>query len=160
MSYPNFKDQTLARQFAAYKWARNNTLQILKAAQNAGIMNFTPHKDQHSVLYQFQCLVSTDDVYYRKLTGSADKRFGVIVKDGETIKKADIPETRLKTLLKDDLNKLESLIATFDDKQFEAHAQDIQRIFNHEYLHQGQLVVLFRQTEVELPERFRKAFDL
>lgn len=28
-----FQNQTRKRQFASYKWARNNTLQILKAAQ-------------------------------------------------------------------------------------------------------------------------------
>lgn len=123
-------------------------------------MSFTPHKGQHPVLYQFQCLVTTDDAYYRKLTSHANRRFGVLIQDGETIKKMDIPESQLKKLLQDDLTKLESLFATFDDKQFAAHSQDIQRIFNHEYLHQGQLVVLFRQADVELPERFRKAFDL
>jgi uncharacterized damage-inducible protein DinB len=160
MSYPNFTHPVLAKQFATYKWARNNTLQILKVAQDAGIMDFTPHKDQHSVLYQFQCLITTDNVYYRKLTNSADKRFGLLIQDGREVKKTDIPEDNLRKLLQANLTNLESLLATFDNKQFEANAQDIQRIFNHEYLHQGQLVVLFRQAGIELPERFKKAFDL
>lgn len=155
-----FANKTLKRQFAAYKWARNNTLQILKAAQDVGIMNFTPHKDQHSVLYQFQCLVTTDDVYYRRLTDSSDNQFGVRIEDGAVISKADIPEAELKSLLQADLSRLEALLASLSDEQFEVNAQDIQRIFNHEYLHQGQLVVLFRQAGIELPERFRKAFDL
>lgn len=156
----NFLSFTLKRQFATYKWARNNTLQILKIAQDTGVMNFTPHKDQHSVLYQFQCLVITDDAYYRKLTNDSNKQFGVVVKDGQVSQKTDVAEVELKSLLQADLQQLEELLAAFSDKQFEANAQDIQRIFNHEYLHQGQLVVLFRQAAIELPERFKKAFDL
>ena len=155
-----FANKTLKRQFASYKWARNNTLQILKIAQDTGIMNFTPHKDQHSVRYQFQCLVTTDDAYYRKLTNSSNKQFGIRIEDGEVIPKANIPETELKNLLQADLQRFEKLLAPLTDEQFEVDAQDLQRIFNHEYLHQGQLVVLFRQAGVELPERFRKAFDL
>lgn len=155
-----FANFTLKRQFATYKWARNNTLQILKVAQNASIMEFTPHKNQHSVLYQFQCLITTDNTYYRKLTNSPNRQFGMRVEDQRVIQKVDIPETALKNLLQTGSQRLEELLATFSDEQFETHVQDIQRVFNHEYLHQGQLVVLFRQADVELPERFRKAFDL
>jgi len=50
------------------------------------------------------------------------------------------------------------LLATYSDIQFEDKAQTIQSIFNHEYLHQGQLVVLFRMSGIKLPERFKKAF--
>lgn len=157
---PNFANLTLKRQFASYKWARNNTLQILKVAQGTGIMSFKPHKDQHSVLYQFQCLVTTDDTYYRKLTNASNKQFGVVIEDGKVIQKADLHELELKSLLQTDLQRLEKLLTAFSDEQFEANAQDIQRIFNHEYLHQGQLVVLFRQAGIELPERFKEAFDL
>lgn len=156
----DFANLILKRQFATYKWARNNTLQILKAAHDARIMEFTPHKNQHSVLYQFQCLITTDDAYYRKLTNNVNKQFGVRIDNKRVIKKAHIPKVELKNLLQTDLKRLEELLVLFGDEQFEAHAQDIQRIFNHEYLHQGQLVVLFRQADIDLPQRFTKAFDL
>lgn len=124
-------------------------------------MEFTPHPDQYSILYQFQCLVTTDDAYYRKLTKASDTRFGVLVaSNGLDIRKADIAESDIRKLLTDGLARLEQLLISFDEAQFERHAQSIQSIFNHEYLHQGQLVVLFRQAEIELPERFREAFAL
>lgn len=160
MANKDFTHLALARQFASYKWARNNTLQILKAAQEAGVMDFTPHKDQHAVLYQFQCLVTTDDAYYRKLTNSPDQRFGVAIRDGATIAKEAIPEPNLNTWLEQDLKRLEMLLMHFTSEQFEANAQAIQSIINHEYLHQGQLVVMFRQAGVALPQRFKEAFDL
>jgi len=150
----------ITKQLASYKWARNNTLQILKAAQAAGVMNFTLHPSQHTALYQFQCLATTDDAYYRKLTNNPDKRFGVLLQHNGAVKKADVPEAQLSKLLRQDLKRLEALLATFTDEQFAIHAQTIQSIFNHEYLHQGQLIVVLRQAGVELPERFRKAFDL
>lgn len=155
-----FNNVTLRRQFATYKWARNNTLQILKAAQAAGIMDFTPDKNQHTVLYQFQCLATTDDVYYRKLTNNSNQQFGIRIEAGKSVAKTDIPASELKNFLEADLRQLEQLFATYDSEAAATHIQDIQRIFNHEYLHQGQLVVLFRQVGVALPERFKKAFDL
>ncbi|MDN5274783.1 MAG: hypothetical protein JWP06_684 [Candidatus Saccharibacteria bacterium] len=151
---------TLGRQFASFKWARNNTLQIFKVAQKAKILDFTSNTNQHAVLYQFQCLVTTDDTYYRKLTNDTDTRFGVRIEDESTIKKAEIREGNIVQFLQADLARFESLFVDFTDQQFKDSAQDIQRIFNHEYLHQGQLIVLFRQAGIKLPERFTKAFDL
>lgn len=160
MPLSDFINTTIGRQFASFKWARNNTLQIFKAAQKAKILDFTPNANQHSVLYQFQCLVTTDDTYYRRLINHTDVRFGVRIEDGSVIEKAKIRKDDIVQFLQADLARFERLFVDFTDQQFEDSAQDIQRIFNHEYLHQGQLVVLFREAGIELPERFTNAFDL
>lgn len=156
----DFKNKTLKRQFASYKWARNNTLQLLKAAEDAGVLQFLPQASHRSILYQFQCLATTDDTYFRKLTSNTDKRFGIYKNGKDVWAKEDIPKKQLKSLLQTDLSRIENLLAKFAYREFEEHAQTIQSIINHEYLHQGQLVVLFRLAGVAMPERFKNAFDL
>jgi hypothetical protein len=106
-----FKNKTLKRQFASYKWARNNTLQTLQAASKADILSYSPQGTQHSVLYQFQCLITTDDAYYRKLTGHSEKRFGIVISESDTLAKEDIRAENLKKLLQDGMFKFEKLLA-------------------------------------------------
>ncbi len=105
------------------------------------------------------CLITTTDAYYRRLTDHADKSFGVLV-DKRVTQKSNIAESDVKDLLKRQVVTLETLLKHFSVNDFEANIQDIQAIINHEYLHQGQLVVMFREAGISLPERFRQAFDL
>lgn len=159
MTKMNFENKTLERMVRSFKWARNNSLQILDAAQKQDMMSYRPEGDeQHTILYQFQCLVTTTDTYYRKLTNHNDKRFGIMIRD-EVTKKTDIAQGDLKVILVQQVKELEELLRSFGDDDFETSVQDIQSIINHEYLHQGQLVVMFRSRGIALPERFRSAFD-
>ena len=160
MTKMNFENKTLERMARSFKWARNNSLQILDAAQKQEVMSYQPEGEgQHTVLYQFQCLVTTTDTYYRKLTNHNDKRFGIMIRD-DVIKKADITQENLKAILTRQTVELEAVLRHFNGDDFETSVQDIQSIINHEYLHQGQLVVMLRSCGVALPERFRSAFDL
>lgn len=157
----NFENKTLERMIRSFKWARNNSLQILDIVQDQSVANYQPDGDgQHTMLYQFQCLATTTDSYYRKLTNHKDKHFGVMVRDDDVTEKADIPQEDLKTILVQQVGELEKLLRDFTADDFETNIQDIQSIINHEYLHQGQLVVMFRSSGAALPERFRSAFDL
>lgn len=161
MTKLDFENKALQRLYMGFKWARNNSLQLFDAAQMANILDWEPEgMGQHSVLYQFQCLITTTDTYYRRLAGSADTRFGVLLEAGASIEKQSIPAADVKALLNKQLSALETLLKHFNAGKFEEGARDIQSITNHEYLHQGQLVVIFRQAGVTIPDRFRKAFDL
>ncbi len=160
MTKMNFENKALERMARSFKWARNNSLQIFDIAKDQGIANYHPDGDgQHTILYQFQCLVTTTDTYCRKLTNHKDKRFGVMIRDDVT-KKTDIAQENLKAILMRQVGELEDLLRCFTADDFEANIQDIQSIINHEYLHQGQMVVMFRSRGASLPERFRSAFDL
>lgn len=156
-----FANKTLEKQFRSFKWARNNTLQIFNVAQDHKLLDYQlPGIGQHTALYQFQCLIATTDTYRRRLLNTNNKQFGILDRKGVITAKAAIPEQDVKELLAEQTIELQTLFKDFTDQQFEIEAQLIQSIINHEYLHQGQLVVMFRQANVALPERFRKAFDL
>lgn len=160
MTKMNFENKALERMVRSFKWARNNSLQIFDIVHDQGIANYRPNGDgQHTMLYQFQCLATTTDTYYRKLTNHKDRRFGVLIRDS-AIKKVDITQEDLKGILVKQVEDLENLFRHFTADDFETNIQDIQSIVNHEYLHQGQLVVMFRSRGIALPERFRSAFDL
>jgi len=157
----DFKVKELERLMRSFKWARNNSLLIFEEAQLNNLLEYKPTNDpKHGLLYQFQCLLTTTDKYYRQLSHHENQQFGVIVHDGVTINKVAISEDDIAALLKKQSFYLESLLKDFDTKEFGANIQTIQSIVNHEYLHQGQLVVMFRENKTPLPERFQKAFDL
>jgi len=144
-----------------FKWARNNSLQLFTAAQAEGVLDWRPEGvGQHDVLYQFQCLVTTTDTYYRRIKGHSDRRFGILLSGDGAVGKREIAASDIGNILHEQLQVLELLLRTYSIRDFEAKVRDIQAIANHEYLHQGQMVVMFRQAGVALPERFRAAFDL
>lgn len=161
MTKMNFTVKELESLMRSFKWARNNTLQILDEVHANNLFNYSPTDDStHGMLYQFQCLATTTDKYYRQLADHEDQRFGVVVQETSTLNKSEIPETGIKYILKRQTIELETLLKDFDEEKFAANIQTIQSIINHEYLHQGQLVVMFRQNRTPLPDRFQKAFDL
>lgn len=158
-----FQNKTLEKMFRAYKWARNNSLQMLELAEENNILDHKPEDNEFSfqpILHQFQCLTSTTDTYYRQLSGADNQDFGVLVKHGTEIPKADIIKEALPEILKTQLVDLERLLKNFSNDDFEENVKAIQAICNHEYLHQGQLLVLVRQAGVDVPERFKAAFVL
>lgn len=161
MATLDFQNKTLERLYRSFRWARNNSLQLLDVAQSSQCLDWTPTgQGQHDMLYQFQCIVTTTDTYIRKLQNSADTQFGVLIHDDKIIKKNELGLEQTKAELKDQLRQLELLLRNFSEQQFENSIQDIQSIANHEYLHQGQLIVMLRQADLDMPERFKTAFDL
>lgn len=161
MATLDFQNKALERLYRSFKWARNNSLQLLDVVQSSQQLDWTPAgQGQHSMLYQFRCMVTTTDAYIRKLQNDTDTRFGVYIYSDQAIKKNELTFEQTKAMLKDQLRQLELLLKGFSNQQFEDSAQNIQSIANHEYLHQGQLVVMFRQADLAIPERFKTAFDL
>lgn len=161
MAILDFQNKTLERLYRSLKWARNNSIQLLDSAQEAEQLDWTPEGlGQNSILYQFQCLVTTTDTYIRRLSNNEDTQFGVLVQGGEMIRKGGLSVEQTKRLLKSQQQQLEELLQNLDEQQVEAKIRDIQSIANHEYLHQGQLVVMFKQASITIPERFKNAFDL
>ena len=163
MAKLEFQNKTLEKLFRGYKWSRNNSIQMLDLALEKNILDYKPVDNEFSfqpILHQFQCLASTVDTYYRHLTYASNRDFGVVVIDGEVIEKKDITKDELVEILKSQIEDLEKLFKNYTDKHFEANMKAIQAICNHEYLHQGELIVLMREAGVDLPERFKDAFAL
>lgn len=166
MGCMNFNSSTLEKIFKAFKWTRNNTIEIFEEGDMNNILDYkssgfkkTSYTFQ-SIIFQFQCCITTTDTYYRKLAGNKNKEFGILVRDNIIIQKKDIQKDKIKNLLREQLIALENLLKKFDDKQIENNINSIQAILNHEYLHQGQLILMFREAGVDLPQKFKKAFAL
>lgn len=166
MGYMNFKSPVLEKIFKRFKWTRNNTIQIFEQAEKEEILDYASNSSKSSkytfqpIIFQFQCVVTTTDTYLRKLTKHPNKGFGILIINGEVISKKEIKVENVSKLLKDQLKELEQLLKNFDDKAAEECLDYILDISNHEHLHQGQLIVMFREAVAELPERFQKAWAL
>jgi len=163
MAKLDFENKALEKLFRGWKWSRNNTLQMLEIAVAANILEYTPASKEFSfqpIRHQFQCLVTTTDTYCRHLTNAANQSFGVLARDGKAVDKHDITDADISERLASQITELEQLLKLYDDRRFEENAKPVQAIFNHEYLHHGQLLVMFREAGVDVPERFKKAFAL
>src|SRR5438045_1978823 len=89
----NFSDPVLEKLIRRWKWTRNNTLELFQKSEEQNMLLFRPyaHKEiHHNLLYQFQCIVTTTDTYYRKITNSDNLNFGLIVLQGEIIPKKEL----------------------------------------------------------------------
>ncbi len=164
MGYMNFKNPTLEKVFKSFKWTRNITIQLLETAEKNQILDFAPKaNDKFSfqpVSFQFLCIVTTTDTYFRKVTGHKNHSYGVLVQ-GETVtKKSDIPLSSLTKLLEEQLKSFENILKNVDEKEAEEVISQLMTMSNHEYLHHGELLLMIRQAGVELPDRFRKAWAL
>lgn len=165
MGYMNFQSSILEKVFKRFKWTRNNTIELFNAAVHANSLNFTPEQSSknhtfQSILFQFQCIVTTTDTYLRKLTGQGNTKFGVLIIENKEIAKKDIDGDSVKKYLKTQLEDLEVLLKKYDANKAEEELDTILKIVNHEYLHQGELILMFRRAGVEFPERFKKAWAL
>ena len=161
----NFRNPTLEKVVRGFKWTRNNTIQIFEQAKKEDILDFISSGESKKytfqpILYQFQCIVTTTDRYYRSLIKHKDQQFGVLIREGNIIDKDVISQDLVCKVLKEQLVQLETLLKNYNDKEVEKNIKDILAILNHEYLHQGQFILMFREAGVELPERFKKAWAL
>lgn len=159
----NFKNVLLEKIFKNFKWIRNNTIQLFSTAHKSNIHSYKSpvniNTPQH-LLFQFQCVVTTTDSYYRKIINHQNKNYGILIQNGKVINKVEINAGEIEKLFLIQLEVLENLFKTFDEKKLEKHIDNILTISNHEYLHQGQMIIMFREAGVELPERFKKAWAL
>ncbi len=166
MGYMNFRVPALEKLFKNFKWTRNNTIQLFEEALNNNILDYkskSPKQSRYTfqpLLFQFQCIISTTDAYYRKLILDKNQSFGVLARDNLVTRKEDILVAVIKNILKEQLVQLEEVLRNFDLKTMEEDIDLILAISNHEYLHQGQMIIDFRESGIELPERFRKAWSL
>jgi hypothetical protein len=161
MGYMNFENKILEDYFRSFKWTRNNTVLLFESALIAKKLDYKPNIDsQHSILYQFQCDITTTDYHIRKLTTNKKIQYGLLTEGEKIISKQDIRITEIKKILEEQLAKLEEILKVFDTSKTEEHTLDLQSLINHELLHQGQLVVLFREAGIDFPERFQKAWDV
>lgn len=145
-------------------WTRTNTIQLFESAQKANILQYKPKylienpTENHNLLYQFQCVLTSTNAHFRKLINEENIRFGIYVKDGEITKKQEIKEENILILLKEQIDEA---------KKMSQHNSDLTKLLStfitigeHEALHQGQLIVMFRETKVEFPDEFKKAWNL
>jgi hypothetical protein len=161
MGYMNFENKILEDYFRSFKWSRNNTVLLFENALKANKLDYKPNiASQHSILYQFQCDITTTDTHIRKLTSDKNAKYGFLSQEGIMILKQDVKDTDIKKILEEQIIKLEEILKVFDISKTQDHMLDLQSLINHEHLHQGQLVVLFREAKIDFPKRFQKAWDL
>lgn len=159
----NFKNLTLEKIIRRFKWARNNSIEIFEKSQKEGILDyhFKSKKFKFQPLaFEFQCLITSTDAYIRMFTNDENQNFGVLVEDGFEIKKRDIRVSEIKNLLKNQIVQLENIFKNFEAQEFDNEIGNILAIINHEYLHQGEMILMLREAGVDLPERFKKSFAL
>ena len=166
MGYMQFKNPTLEQLFKSYKWTRNNTIKIFDEAVRQNILEYrssptkpTKHTFQ-PILFQFQCIVSTTDAYYRKLTNAENQSYGIYIENGEIIPKDKLTAEQIKKFLPKQLKELETLLKAFDEKKTEKMIDKVSKIENHEYLHQGELILMFREAGAELPATYVRSWAL
>lgn len=163
MQYENTLLEKIIRR---WKWARNNTIQFFDEAEKATILDFAPTSNtqkKHTfqpILFQFQCIVTTTDTYYRKLQGVANTSYGILVTGGEVLQKEALTPTIIREQLALQMSLLDNLLKPYTEKDMEKHIRPILTISDHEYMHQGELLLMFRQAGVELPQRFSDAWAL
>ena len=67
-------------------WARTNSVELFNIAQQKGVLDYLPHytiknKDiqNRTVLYQFQCMLTTTNARIRRLRNDEEQQFGVLI---------------------------------------------------------------------------------
>jgi len=160
MGYLNFKNQTVEDIFRRFKWTRNNTLEILETAKLHNILNHTIENasefELKPISFQFQCIATTTDAYKRKLLNASDKSFGVLINGDKITLKEKIPVEILTQVLKDQIQEIEEI---YKDADLE-NIIELIKIIDHEHMHHGELILMLRVNNVDLPERFIKSWNL
>ena len=162
----NFISPTLEQLFKSYKYARNNTIKILDEAIKQDVLGYHSSSQKQndysfqSIIFQFQCIVATTDAYYRQLTNAKNKEFGVYVTDKKVFPKEELSAEVIKKILPKQLEEIEDLLKSFDGKKAEKYIDKVGMFGNLEYLHQGQLILMFRESGAKLPESYVKAWAL
>lgn len=145
----------------SFKWSRNNTLLILQELSDTDL-NLKPEGDKWQNLgFQFACLVTTIDTYFRKITKFKDSKYGKVYFEGKVYTKDDLTSGELLfKILESQVEQLNDLLKEMDEKALDKHLRHLLNITNHEYLHQGQLVSYFTMFGKKLPARFKKSWAL
>ncbi|MBU2592608.1 hypothetical protein KKD61_04075 [Patescibacteria group bacterium] len=148
----------------SFKWARNNTLDLFDSAHKNNILDYLPNyknddRKNRDVLYQFQCIATTTNTRIRIIKKDSKQKFGLLVTPEKEYAKRDIPSSLVKQILLEQISEIELLLRSLDDYQPDV-AFNLRSLIFHEYLHQGQLVVMFREAGVSFPEEFDKAWNL
>lgn len=137
----DFKYPLLEIIFKQYKWERNNTIQLFNKAESENILDFVSSNTKQKkytfqpVFFQFQCIVTTTDTYFRKITNHQNTDYAIFVQDDVILKKDKITQEVIKEELKDQMYKLQDLLKGFSDNDAESNICYIQTIIEHEYLH-------------------------
>lgn len=162
----NFTDPVLEKIVRSWKLSRNNTLLILDKAIETNILDFAPNTDKkvsytfQPIIFQFQCLVTTTDTYIRKITGHKNKSYGILVIDGKVVNKRDITLDLIKSKLGEQMTTFENLLKPMTQREIDTYIRMIMSVCNHEYLHQGELILMLREAGVDLPDRFKRMWAL
>ncbi len=156
----NFQDKTLEKLFRDFSWGRNNTILLWENSTNHLEYKQKFKDDDYTLLHQFLCVLTTTDTYLRKMQNAKNKQFGILIQNGVIRKKSEITKEEVKKLLEEQIEQIENLLKLFDDKKFNHNIGHLANLLAHEYLHQGQLVVMFREAGITFPDRFQKAWAL
>ena len=150
--------------FKRFVWMRINTIELFKLAKKAKVLSYKPKylienpTENHDLLYQFQCILTSADTHFRRLRGDKNQNYGIYIKNNEIIKKRKIKEKDVLAFLKQPIEVAKKIVDNYSD--LEKIIATFITLHEHESLHQGQLVVMFRETKVEFPEVFKKAWNL
>jgi len=145
-------------------WTRTNTIELYEIAEKANILQYKPKylienlTENHNLLYQFQCILISTNTHFRRLRNEENIRFGIYVNNGNITKKQDIQPDSILTFLKEQINEARKLIT--DGTDLKKLISTFITIGEHESLHQGQLVVMFRETNIDFPQEFKNAWNL
>lgn len=147
-----------------FLWTRTNTIELFRIAQNAKIMQYKPKylienpTENHNLLYQFQCIITSTDAHFRRLKNDDNQRSGLLTRNGVITKKQEIKEEDIFSLLQNQVTEAKQINVDYPDTKKLINA--FITIYEHEVLHQGQLVIMFRETEQEFPKIFKDAWNL
>lgn len=160
MGYLNFKNNKTEEIFRRFKWTRNNTIQIFETALANNVLDNSLSVNSkfqfQKILFQFQCIITTTDTYKRKSINHKNKDFGILVTKDKIIKKSKIQCDDILSLLRNQIKDVEEAFKT----QELDNIIELIKIIDHEHLHQGELILMLRANNVDLPKRFIKSWNL
>jgi len=145
-------------------WTRTNTIELFELALKANIIHYKPKylienpTENHNLLYQFQCILTSTNAHFRRIKNDENIRFGIYVENRSITKKQEIPEKNTLYFLKSQIEKAQQITSNITDIQ--KLISSFITIGEHEALHQGQIVVMFRERKVEFPAEFKQAWNL
>lgn len=83
MGYLGFKSTLAEKWLMSFKWTRNNTLLILNELSDSDLKLKPSGESWQDLAFQFGCLITTTDTYFRKITKFKDSKFGKAYLDGK-----------------------------------------------------------------------------
>jgi len=150
--------------YKRFVWTRTNTIELFELAQQAKILQYKPKylienpTENHNLLYQFQCVLTSTNAHFRRIRNEENIRFGIYIENGTITKKQEIPEKNILIFLKSQIEEAQQITSNITDIQ--KLISSFITIGEHEALHQGQIVVMFREKKVEFPAEFKQAWNL